>query len=698
MANIKFSQFTVGNTESDIDFVVGYKGANNIQISPANLLSATLSGYLPLTGGTMTGGITMVDNVGVLFGSGGDSFIKHTGTDMSIYNDVGNINIVNRANDKGIVFHSDNGSGGTTEYFKLNGFAVRTDVLQNFRVQDNIKFQAGSSGDLEIYHDGTNTYFDNEVGDIYFRQNKDNGDVYFQCDNGSGALANYFYLDGSITETRFSKATRHSDNIISKFGDGNDLNILHDSNHSYIKNYTGDLYIENFANDKDIIFKSDNGGGAVTTYFLLDGSLAAGGVPVTRFPDNSKLGFGDSTDLQIYHNGSNDRSYIYNTTGDLYIENDATDGDIKFYSDDGSGGTAQYFRLDGGVVETQFLKSTLHFDNVKAKFGDSNDFQIYHEGTDSIIQNYTGSIYIDNNANNSDIVLRSDDGSGGITNYIQIDGSEGRTLFNKHIRVNDNVQVQVGSDADLKIYHNATNSYIQNDTGDLYIRNNFQDRDIILQSDDGGGGIATYIQVDGSLGISTFYKNLYLPDDVQLRIGTGSDLKIYHNATNSLIENSTGDFYISNKHDDGNIIFFCDDGSGGTAEYFRLDGGTTKIQVNKEMQFYDNVKTTFGFAADLQIYHDGSNSFIDDTGTGILYIRAAANMYFQTYGSGKRWASFFENQGIELFYNDIKKLETRSTGIKISGVSEYADNTAAIAGGLITGDVYRTGDLLKIVH
>jgi hypothetical protein len=56
------------------------------------------------------------------------------------------------------------------------------------------------------------------------------------------------------------------------------------------------------------------------------------------------------------------------------------------------------------------------------------------------------------------------------------------------------------------------------------------------------------------------------------------------------------------------------------------------------------------------------------------------------------------NQGVKLFYNDVEKLETTSTGIKISGVSEYADNTAAIAGGLTTGDVYRTGDLLKIVH
>jgi hypothetical protein len=44
------------------------------------------------------------------------------------------------------------------------------------------------------------------------------------------------------------------------------------------------------------------------------------------------------------------------------------------------------------------------------------------------------------------------------------------------------------------------------------------------------------------------------------------------------------------------------------------------------------------------------------------------------------------------------KLQTTSTGISVTGVSEFADNTAAIAGGLTTGDVYRTGDLLKIVH
>jgi hypothetical protein len=79
MANIKFSQFTVGNVQSDIDFVVGYKGGDNIQISPANLLSATLTGYLPLTGGTMTGtsGIDMPDNFALKAGNSQDLQIYH---------------------------------------------------------------------------------------------------------------------------------------------------------------------------------------------------------------------------------------------------------------------------------------------------------------------------------------------------------------------------------------------------------------------------------------------------------------------------------------------------------------------------------------------------------------------------------------------------------------------------------------------
>ena len=84
--------------------------------------------------------------------------------------------------------------------------------------------------------------------------------------------------------------------------------------------------------------------------------------------------------------------------------------------------------------------------------------------------------------------------------------------------------------------------------------------------------------------------------------------------------------------------------------------------------------------------------------TGNLYIDATSSIIFRDYGSAEEMAKFINDGAIELYYDNAKKFETTSTGIKISGVSEYADNTAAIAGGLTTGDVYRTGDLLKIVH
>ncbi|MFH1428403.1 MAG: hypothetical protein ABIH39_01545, partial [Candidatus Margulisiibacteriota bacterium] len=36
--------------------------------------------------------------------------------------------------------------------------------------------------------------------------------------------------------------------------------------------------------------------------------------------------------------------------------------------------------------------------------------------------------------------------------------------------------------------------------------------------------------------------------------------------------------------------------------------------------------------------------------------------------------------------------------LHVTGLAEYADNAAAIAGGLTAGAFYRTGDLLKVVH
>lgn len=694
MANIKFSQFTVGNTESDIDFVVGYKGANNIQISPTNLLAASLSGYLPLTGGTMTGlgSIHMPDNFPLKIGSAasnGDAQLYHNGNRTELINFTGDLRIINGQDDGDITFRCDNGSGSTAEYFRIDGGLVEMIFSKSTRHMDDVKATFGSGQDLQIYHDGSNSFIRNINTNLIIKNEYNDGDIIFESDDGSGNIAEYFRLDGSSSKTVFPDNKQ-----IQIGGGGGDGYIYSDGTNMWIQgnNPSADIKLYQGGTDGSIRFYSDNGSGGVAEYFAVDG-----GEEQVRFFKNTEhqdgvyAYFGGASDLGIVHSGAD--SLIINETGDLYIRNKADDKDIIFQSDDGSGGIQEYFRLDGSNAGF-----TTFPDNTTLAIGTDRDFRMSHDGTDTNVWGVTGDIIFTNYADDKDIVFRSDDNSGGVTEYFRVDGSSGKIIYSKNQWLYDNIRAVFGSSDDLQIFHNGTSSYIENTEGNIVIVNYANDKDIQLYSDDGSGGTTEYIRVDGSATTTVFSKNTRYDDNVELRLGSGSDFKAYHSGTNTVFENNNGHLYIKNTAVDKDIIFEADNGSGGVAEYFKLDGGNTNMVASKTILYSDTVKASFGNSEDLRIYHDGSNSYIDETGAGDLYVRAAANMYFQTYGSGKRFASFFENDTVVLYNNDVEKLRTIGSGIRISGVSEYADNTAAIAGGLTTGDVYRTGDLLKIVH
>jgi len=238
MANIKFSQFTVGNTESDIDFVVGYKGANNIQISPGDLLSSTLSGYLPLTGGTMTGNIILNDAVQIQIGSGQDLRIVHDGTDSFINsNGSGDLYVQQFNDDKDIIFKSDHGSGGVAEYFKLDGQYTLNKFSKNVRFIDSVNANFGDADDLRIYHNGTNSNIENFVGSLQIIQNLDDGDISFKSDDGSGGTTEYFRVDGGLALSVASKHIRFEDSVEARFGTGGDARIFHDATDTYFDNF-----------------------------------------------------------------------------------------------------------------------------------------------------------------------------------------------------------------------------------------------------------------------------------------------------------------------------------------------------------------------------------------------------------------------------------------------------------------------------
>jgi hypothetical protein len=69
----------------------------------------------------------------------------------------------------------------------------------------------------------------------------------------------------------------------------------------------------------------------------------------------------------------------------------------------------------------------------------------------------------------------------------------------------DNNKAIFGADSDLAIYHNGSNGFVENETGLLILKNNSDDRDVAIQSDDGSGGVANYLLADGSTGALNAY-------------------------------------------------------------------------------------------------------------------------------------------------------------------------------------------------
>ena len=93
----------------------------------------------------------------------------------------------------------------------------------------------------------------------------------------------------------------------------------------------------------------------------------------------------------------------------------------------------------------------------------------------------------------------------------------------------------------------------------------------------------------------------------------------------------------------------------------------------------DNSKIRVGTGDDLQIYHDSNNSWISDEGTGSLKIRSVAGqVQILGTGSNDNMAVFTVDGASELYYDNSKKLETTTTGAKVTGALEVTQEYPSI--------------------
>ena len=85
-----------------------------------------------------------------------------------------------------------------------------------------------------------------------------------------------------------------------------------------------------------------------------------------------------------------------------------------------------------------------------------------------------------------------------------------------------------------------------------------------------------------------------------------------------------------------------------------------------EVSMADSQKLKLGAGNDLEIYHNGSNSIINDTGTGDL-ILAGEEVQVLNSAMNETKAVFTTNGSVDLYYDNVKKVETTSAGATITG-------------------------------
>ena len=258
----------------------------------------------------------------------------------------------------------------------------------------------------------------------------------------------------------------------------------------------------------------------------------------------------------------------------------------------------------------------------------------------------------------------------------------------------DNETIRFGTGNDLQLLHNGNHSFIQNNTGHIHILNNVDDDDdgnIIIQAKNGENSIvcnddgAVDLYYNGSKKIETTDSGVRIPDSQKYEVGAGADMLLFHNGTNNYIRSDNGTLYIDSSCGEQMVTAVP---NGAVELYY---DGTKKLEtasfgLRASDSFYcdehividnDTGIIKLGTAADLQIYHDGSNSYINDGGTGDLYIRGSSNVRI-TDTDNNKMILCQDGGETQLYYNGAEKLNTRAGGIEVNDGSSGDSGITAI--------------------
>ena len=200
---------------------------------------------------------------------------------------------------------------------------------------------------------------------------------------------------------------------------------------------------------------------------------------------------------------------------------------------------------------------------------------------------------------------------------------------------------------------------------------------------------------------------LEFADNAKGVFGAGDDLQIYHDGTNSYIENNTNELFIQGdgitlRSDTGTETYIAADVNGAVELYHdnskKLETTATGITVTGSiamdgLHLDDTEKLTFGnsVSPDLEIFHDTNNSFISDTGTGSLVINGT-QIKIQNAANDAVLAEFIQAGAVNLYHNGNAKFATDADGVNVTGQIDVSTN-ANVSGNI---SVLSDGGVIKL--
>ena len=114
-----------------------------------------------------------------------------------------------------------------------------------------------------------------------------------------------------------------------------------------------------------------------------------------------------------------------------------------------------------------------------------------------------------------------------------------------------------------------------------------------------------------------------------------------------------------------------------------VDGTIVGTDLATNVDLVDNQKIRFGTGNDLQIYHNGSGSMIEDHGTGNLEIRTVNGTKVTLQGGGNPMINAIKDGAVELYHNNVIKFKTTSAGATVTGTltaTAYAGDGSGLTG------------------